>query len=110
MVPRIPGLLALVALLWWHAPAPSAEPAKHALLVGCTEYPNHPGLRELYGPANDIPLWADLLTDPQKGFAFPKENVRRLLGWPDKEDDRPSYSNIVKAFEDLIARAAKDDQ
>jgi hypothetical protein len=92
----------------------AADPAlgnvkKYALLVGCTSYPNNPGLRQLDGPANDVPLWAKLLTD-SKGFAFPVENVAQLVGWPDHPKKRPTYANIVRGFEDLISKAAPDTQ
>ncbi len=80
-----------------------AEDSRHALLVGCTEYPNHPHIRALYGPANDVPLWATTLTDP-KGFAFPAENVTTLVGWPDDVKKRPSYANIVQGFQSLIEK------
>lgn len=85
------------------------QPPNLALLVGCTEYPRHPNLRELYGPAHDAPLWASLLTDP-KGFAFPKQNVTQLIGWPKETAQRPTYANIVQAFERLIAAAQKDSR
>ncbi len=80
-----------------------------ALLVGCTEYPNCPRLRELYGPVNDVPMWASLLTDPN-GFAFPKENVTQLVGWPKEDANRPTYSNIIKGFEELVAKAKQDSR
>ena len=54
-------------------------------------------------------IWAELLSDPE-GFAFPKENVTQLVGWPEDERKRPTYANIVKGFEALIAKAGPDTQ
>lgn len=83
------------------------EPVEqYALLVGCTQYPFVDRLPELYGPANDIPLWHRLLTSPRPaGFAFPEANVQQLLGWPDDASQRPSRENIVSAFAALIGKA-----
>jgi hypothetical protein len=100
-------LLGLTVLASTARPAPPRD--AHALLVGCTVYKNHPGLRELYGPKNDVKIWADLLTDP-KGFAFPKENVTTLAAWPDNEKLRPTRANIVKGFENLICKAKEGTQ
>ena len=86
------------------------NPAKqHALLVGCTIYPNNGAVPELYGPGNDVPAWAEWLTDP-KGFGFPPANVTTLLGWPDEPGRRPTRANIAKAFETLASKAKPDDR
>ncbi len=85
--------------------AADAEPSKHALIVGCTQYPYAKNLRDLYGPANDAPLWAKILTEP-KGFAFPTANVKLLVGWPDRPEERPTYVNIARGFTDLIEKSA----
>lgn len=92
------------ALLLVSAAPAAAGPPNLALLVGCTKYPNNRDLIELWGPANDVPMWADLLTDAD-GFAFPKENVTRLTGWPADAARRPTRANIVQAFRTLIAKA-----
>src|SRR5438128_9176942 len=106
----------LLALLLWpqgerRVPAKDepAAPRKRALLVGCTEYPNHPRLRRLSGPVNDVRMWERLLTDP-KGLAFPRDNVKQLAGWPAETEKRPTYANIVKAFKELIDSVGADDQ
>jgi hypothetical protein len=105
---RVLALTALACLAVTGARA--AEPKDLALLVGCTRYPNYPGVRELFGPANDIPKWATLLTDPQ-GFAFPKNGVIELVGWSDTDEaTRPTYANIVRGFESLIAKAGPDSR
>ena len=84
---------------------------KHALLIGCTRYPNVERLPELYGPANDIPLWHKLLTAPSPGgFAFAEQNVQQLVGWPDDVSLRPTRANIAAAFDSLIAKSLPDSQ
>ena len=89
------------------AQEPSAESQKYALLVGCTRYPYVDRMPELYGPANDIPLWRKLLSAPSpSGFSFPDQNVQQLLGWGEDESNRPTRANIAQAFEALIARSA----
>ena len=60
--------------------------SKHALLVGCTKY-EKPGIPELWGPANDVPLWRKTL---EQQFGFPASNIEVLLGWPDEPDRRPT--------------------
>jgi hypothetical protein len=77
-------------------------PKKYALLVGCTRYQNNENLLELWGPANDVPRFGDLL---RKRFGFPGENITQLLGWPDDPGKRASHANIAATFEKLIARA-----
>ncbi len=83
-----------------------AAGGKYALLVGCTQYQNGK-IRELWGPANDVRHWNELLTDP-KGFAFPQENVRRLVAWPDDVKARPTRANIAAGFEELVGKAGPD--
>lgn len=78
---------------------------RFALLVGCTVYPKSE-IRELWGPANDVPLWAKLLDK----FGFAQDNIRILLGWPDDKKRRPTYANIKAAWEELIAKADADTQ
>lgn len=96
--------LALLAALATTASAqPKAAPAKHALLVGCTSYPNHPQMKMLYGPVNDVKLWHATLT---KNFGFPDANITKLVGWADTPaGQRPTRKNITAAFEALITKA-----
>src|SRR5262245_15957351 len=48
---------------------PAADAVKkYALLVGCTDYDILPESLHLWGPANDVPLMADLL---EAHFGFP---------------------------------------
>ncbi len=107
-------------ILWWLAVMVSGEAItrasdqrsagndeQYALLIGCTHYPLCPQAPELWGPANDIPVFARLL---QRKFHFPRENIRVLLGWPEEPDDRPTRQNITSAFEELIDRAQEGVQ
>jgi hypothetical protein len=113
-VPASKATICCIALFSWALLTPSASVAtdnsapppelRYALLVGCTKYPNNAAINELYGPANDVPMWQRLLTNPQ-GFAFPDSNVVQLLGWPDQESRRPTYANIKSAFENLITKS-----
>src|SRR4051812_19776116 len=75
----------------------AAQPAgkKLALLVGCTKY-QESSIRSLDGPANDVVLWEKLLMHK---FAFPAENITKLVGWPDDPKTRPTRANIVAAWE-----------
>jgi hypothetical protein len=77
------------------------EPPKYGLLVGCTKY-EMAGVLELWGPANDIPLWQKTL---EQGFGFAKDDIKVLLGWPDAPQRRPTRANIALAFEELIDKA-----
>jgi hypothetical protein len=93
-----------LALLAFVVSAPlvaHADDNKYALLVGCSKYQLE-GIPDLYGPANDVPLFAELL---EKDFAFAKKNISCLVGWPADESARPTHDNIVKGFDDLIAKA-----
>src|SRR5688572_17666706 len=83
------------------------EPAnkKHALLVGCTKYQNE-NIAVLPGPTNDVRLIAAML----KEVSFPAGQITSLVGWPDDVAARPTNVNIVKGFDDLIAKAGPDTQ
>ena len=76
------------------------------MLVGCTKY-EKPGIPELWGPANDVPLWRKTL---EQQFGFPASNIEVLLGWPDEPDRRPTRANIARGFEGLIDKAGPRDQ
>ena len=65
----------LTWLLALQAPAQQQPVKRYALLVGCTLYPKA-GINELYGPANDVKLWAGLL----EKFGFPPDHVTTLSG------------------------------
>jgi hypothetical protein len=80
---------------------------KYALLIGCTEYESLPENLWLWGPGNDIPLMAKLLTEE---FGFDPANVKQLVGWPKDPKARPTYANIAAGMEGLINKADADTQ
>jgi hypothetical protein len=80
---------------------------KFALLVGCTYYEHIPENLHLWGPANDIPLMAKMLTEE---FGFDPANVKQLVGWPKDPKARPTYANIAAGMEELIKKADPDTQ
>lgn len=86
--------------------ASEAQRGHHALLVGCTEYPNLGERWELYGPENDVRLLGSILTED---FGFRSEDIVRLVGWPEEESRRPTRANIEREFERL-AKVGKGDQ
>src|SRR5437660_12600095 len=84
--------------------AQKAAPAKgHALLVGCSHYPNLEERYQLKGPANDVLLMRDLLV---KQFGFAAENIALLAEHAGK-DRLPTRANIEKEFRRLgeVAKA-----
>ncbi|MHC4164441.1 MAG: caspase family protein, partial [Planctomycetota bacterium] len=85
----------------------------HALLVGCTEYPNLKDNRyyatsiRLYGPANDVALLRDTLV---KYVGVPEANVTVLVGWPEDAQARPTKSNILHHLARLAQQVRKGDR
>lgn len=93
----------------------SRDPQIHALLIGCTEYPEfkrdpsispevYRGKIQLLGCANDVEL---LGTTLEERFAVPRANITALAGWPANPAARPTGANIRKAFQALVARTYK---
>ena len=78
----------------------------HALLIGVTKYPSLEEKLWLRGPEHDVAIMADLL---QKRFKVDSKNIRKLAGWPDKAEDRPTKANIRKAFTDLAKQLKSGD-
>ena len=82
----------------------SAAP-RHALLVGCTKYPDV-RIPQLVGPANDVALMRDLLADR---FGFPGSQIVVLAeGRGDKL--RPTRENIEREFKRLGDVVHRGDQ
>jgi S1-C subfamily serine protease len=85
----------------------------HALLVGCTEYPNLRDNRyyetsiRLHGPANDVALLRDTLV---KYVGVPEANVTVLTGWPEDAQARPTRQNILHHLARLAKEAQKGDR
>ena len=94
--------------------AATEKPAgKHyALLVGCTKY-NDKLAKSLEGPANDVKLVRDTLT---QYFGFKPEDCLTLseeaaASQPDRgEKLRPTRANIQREFETLINHSKSGDQ
>jgi hypothetical protein len=78
---------------------------RFALLVGCTEYYHNPQ-RNLQGPANDVILMQNLLT--QK-FDFDAHAICVLseAGGP---DNTPTYAHIEREFQRLARTVRRGDQ
>jgi hypothetical protein len=83
-------------------PCPAAEPARYALLVGCTRYENQSP--QLEGPGNDVVLMGDLLTSR---YQFPRDNVVILS---EASGKRPTRAHIEEEFHRLADRARPGDK
>ena len=86
----------------------AGAPAKRALLVGCTKYPNLPERLWLDGPENDAALLGAMLMTQR--FGFSEQDVETLAGWDGVPPERrPTRTNIERAFRDLARSAASGD-
>lgn len=83
------------------------EPGRHALLVGCTRYPNLPGSRWLEGPGNDIVLMRTLLIEH---YHFPPEKIVTLAEGAGGEVNRPTRAHIKREFDRLAQMVRRGDQ
>ena len=99
------AVFVLVAVSASHASAQSPKTAKHALLVGVSNYPNLDKRFHLAGPANDVLLLRDLL---EKQFDFPKENIA-ILAEHQGEKRWPTRANIEAEFQRLAKIAKPGD-
>ena len=85
----------------------------HALLVGCTEYPNLKDNRfyatsiRLFGPGNDVVLLRDTLV---KYVGVPEANITVLKEWPEDPQARPTKRNILHHLTRLAQLAKKGDR
>jgi hypothetical protein len=77
----------------------------HALLIGCTSYPNLKKTHQLRGPSNDVRLISQLLT---QRFGFDEERIVRLIH-ENEELQRPTHDNIVREFDKLVAETNDGD-
>lgn len=91
------GLLLLMSLSF------DAHSAKHALLVGVTEYPNLLGAN-LKGPANDADLAATVLK--QRGFS--EDDIVVLSDSP-LASGEPTKQNIMAQLDRIATNAARGD-
>ncbi len=84
----------------------SASGRKHALLIGCTAYPELGRRYQLRGPSNDVALTRELLRDR---FGYDDAEIVTLLHG-NEPSRRPTHDNIVAAFEALIGDVAAGDE
>jgi len=80
---------------------------KHALLVGCTVYPNLDERFHLEGPANDVVLAQKMLVER---FEFPEENVVILADHVGGDDYMPTRANVERQWQALAQKATRGDQ
>ncbi|HZZ26412.1 MAG TPA: caspase family protein [Pirellulales bacterium] len=117
------GLLAFCSFVKGAQPPATStlDPAHfHALLVGCTKYDNLPANKSLRGPANDVELMRDFLTDLLRHsspdldhFKLPPTAIKVLSeadATAQGDDFRPTRTNIEREIQNLIATAQEGDQ
>ena len=88
-------------------PALENVPNGHALLVGCSRYPNLAEKFQLKGPANDVVLTKNLLIER---FGFPAENIVLLSENAGDDDQLPTRENIQRQWQHLADIAQPGDQ
>ena len=88
-------------------PDPPVQQGRHALLVGCTRYPELPLSMQLRGPANDVALMKKLLIER---FGFSENNIVTLTEDAGSELRLPTRANIVREFKKLSESANAGDQ
>lgn len=82
------------------AAATTGPSSGHALLVGCTTYPDLDDRHQLEGPIHDVGLMHTLLTGSR--FGFERDRVVALTGWKGVDEGlRPTRSNILRELEAL---------
>jgi hypothetical protein len=93
---------------------PGAKPGprsdRHALLVGCSHYPNLSARFQLEGPANDVVLMRRVL---EEHFQFPPDKIVTLSEAEGKKrgkDGYPTRANIEREFRRLAQVARARDQ
>lgn len=80
-------------------------PAKHALLIGVTQY-DDPAVKSLTGPGNDVLLMQDFL---QKRFGFAAANIT-ILSEAKGGTQRPTRAHIEREMARLAKIAKAGDQ
>jgi hypothetical protein len=83
----------------------AAAGRRHALLIGCTVYPELTAKYQLYGPGNDVTLTTQLLREK---FGYADEEIVTLIHDNDAAL-QPTYDNIFREFAALIDRVAEGD-
>src|SRR6516164_297690 len=96
---RFRGLWIALALVAIPAAVRADPPRRHALLIGCTRYPNLPEKAQLSGAPNDVALLRDVL---RKRYQFTDADFHILTEAEAdaRKDDRlrPTRANIERAF------------
>jgi len=85
--------------------AADQKPNRHALLIGCTRYPNLAPSYQLEGPANDVLLVRDMLL----GFGFVDKDIV-ILSEAAGTDNRPTHAHIEREFRRLAEQVRAGDQ
>jgi hypothetical protein len=81
---------------------------RHALLVGCSKYPNAVNIAcELKGAPQNVAIFSKLLKDK---FNFSDDNIQILADWPEDAAKRPTAANIALAYDKLIQKVGKGDE
>ncbi|TWT93841.1 caspase family protein [Stieleria varia] len=90
-------------------PLSAAEPAaKHALLIGCTDYPRLDDFFQLEGPVNDVALMRQVLIE---SYGFTAESGRMVtLAASEDAMHQPTRANIQREFESLARRVQAGDE
>jgi hypothetical protein len=96
--PAIAGIAASLLV------ASTALAARHALLVGCANYPALTGQEQLLGPKNDVALLERVLVER---YRFVPASMTILT--ENGKDGLPTRENIHKGFVDLAQRAKPGD-
>jgi hypothetical protein len=108
---RIRPLAALAALLALGTSTGFAEARTRALLVGVADYNEASGIRDLFGPRNDVTIMWRLLTsrgvDPNDIIVL-TDGLPAAPEFP-KISGAPTYANIVGAFDTLANDSGDQD-
>jgi len=91
------------------------RPVRHALLVGCSEYPElRKAFPERYerelalrGPVNDVELLGATL---ERVLGLTREHTTVLAGWREDIRTRPTCANVLAHLERLAHEARRGDQ
>jgi hypothetical protein len=97
--------VSIIVLLTLSSLGLAGEPARRALLVGCSKYPEEK--RRLLGPTNDVLLMEQVLTTRLR---FTRGNIVELYDEQPDEALRPTHAHIVREIEALIEKTRPGDR
>lgn len=89
--------LVLFSCVLWIAISQQANAARHALLIGCSDYKTH---GDLHGSGVDVALLKETLATPRFGFG---PDDLTVLSDADPTTKPPTFDNIHAAFETVVA-------